>query len=97
MPTLPPPLDGPGLVRIATVTPDTPSSGRTQHQVNGQLVGPASGLAIYRCDDGNGYYLFGCDLSWEVITDTWHATLEEATGQAEFEYPGISRHWQPAE
>src|SRR4051812_1716528 len=94
MPRFPPPLDGPGLIQFATMTTATPPSGKTQHRVSGELAEPAAGLAIYHCDDGNGYILFGCDAIWEVMTDTWHPTLEEATSQAEFEYPGISAHWQ---
>ncbi len=92
--SFPPPLNGPGLAQFATVTLATPTSGRTLHTVNGRAMPPASGLAIYHSDDGNGYYLFGCDAAWEVLTDTWHASLEEAMEQAEFEYPGISNHWQ---
>jgi hypothetical protein len=97
MPDFPPPLNGPGLIQYATVTPATPASGNTQHRVGGEMTGPAVGLAIYHCDDGNGYYLFGCNSAWEVVTDTWHASFEEASSQAEFEYPGILRYWQKPE
>src|SRR4051812_47797566 len=97
MPDCTPPLDGPGPIRFATVTPATPASGKTRHWVNGELARSAAGLAIYHSDDGNGYFLFGCNSSWEVVTDTWHATLAEATDQAEFEYPGISGFWQEPE
>ncbi len=31
-----------------------------------------------------------------MITDTWHATLEEALEQAEFEYEGVSKTWSTA-
>jgi len=90
---LPPPLNGPGLILLADVTSDIPRSGKTIHRISGQVAAPAAGLAIYRSDDGNGYYLFGCDSEWEVVTDTWHPTIEEAKSQAEFEYPGIAEHW----
>lgn len=96
-PKFPPPLDGNGLIQFAPVSPATPSSGMTVHRVNGEIVGSASVLAIYQCDDGNGYYLFGCDSGWEIVTDTWHSTLQEAEAQAEFEYPGIDGHWQTPE
>ena len=97
MATFPPPLDDTTkLIQYAIVTPATPSSGKTRHWVSGELVGPAAGLAIRR-SDSDGYYLFGCDANWEIVTDTWHATLEEAVRQAEFEYPGISRYWQKPE
>ena len=57
---------------------------------------PAEALAICVDPKENGVYLFYCDNSWQVITDTWHATIEEAKAQAEFEYAGISQQWKDA-
>ncbi|QOR67319.1 hypothetical protein IM538_04040 [Cytobacillus suaedae] len=41
-------------------------------------VCPITALAICKYSDGNGYYLFSCDLNWEVVGDTFHYSLEEA-------------------
>ncbi len=64
-----------------------------RHIVAGRLQGPAARLAICQCEDEDSYYLFACDSEWNPLTDTWHATLEEALDQAEFEYEGVSNTW----
>jgi hypothetical protein len=43
-----------------------------------------------------GIYLFCCDSEWEVLTDTWHSSVDNAKAQAEFEYEGISKLWKDA-
>ena len=68
-------------------------TGNCKQIVDGQLRGPAAGLAICRYDGEEAYYLFGCDEQWNPVTDTWHATLEEALGQAEYEYQGVESTW----
>ena len=70
------------------------ATGNTNHSVSGQPVVAASGLAICLASDNNGFYLFYCDSSWEEMADTWHQTLEGAKSQAEFEYEGVTAHWQ---
>jgi hypothetical protein len=37
-----------------------------------------------------GTYLLYVDDSGEVVTDTWHASLEDALHQAAFEYEGLT-------
>ena len=56
-------------------------------------MGAMSGLAICQPTEGRDFFLFGCDGDWNVITDTWHQTLDEAKKQAEFEYEGIGKTW----
>jgi hypothetical protein len=70
------------------------STGRARHFVGGALAPVPSGLAICRYDnDSEGFYLFGCDQAWATITDTWHATIDEAKAQAEFEHAGTMDTW----
>jgi len=69
-------------------------TGNTRQIVGGELVGPACGLAVCQYPGEDSFYLFGCDSSWETITDTWHQSLEEAQAQAEFEYAGVSVTWK---
>ena len=69
-------------------------TGNCRQIVAGVVQGPAAGLAICQADGENGFYLFGCDEHWSSITDTWHQTIEEAMGQAEFEYEGVAATWQ---
>ena len=70
-------------------------TGATKHFGDVTEMPPASGLAICRYEDEDGYYLFGCDEDWNSVSDTWHESLEEAKGQAEFEYKGVSKTWRP--
>jgi hypothetical protein len=67
---------------------------RTRQIVGGVLMDAMSGLAICQPHGTNEFYLFGCDENWNVVTDTWHQSLEEAKAQAEFEYEGISKTWE---
>jgi hypothetical protein len=62
--------------------------------VDGAIQDSASGLAICQFDGDDAFYLFGCDSDWNVVTDTWHQSLEEAQSQAEFEYEGVADTWQ---
>ena len=91
--------DAPIEIDWAAVVLYTPIDGRhrwtgnCEHYVAGELFGPAAGLAICRYEGQAGFYLFGCDENWGTVSDTWHETLEEAKGQAEFEYEGVSQTW----
>ncbi len=86
----------PGTVGGAKVILYTAIDGRHRHTgncrqfVEGVLMGPAAGLAIGQYEGEDAFYLFGCDVEWNAVTDTWHKTLEEAKQQAEFEYEGVS-------
>ncbi|MEG0774049.1 hypothetical protein [Clostridium sp.] len=40
-------------------------------------------LAIAKYDKDKNYYLFDCNLGWEVIGDTLHSTIDEAKFYAE--------------
>jgi hypothetical protein len=68
-------------------------TGNTRQIVGGELVGPASGLAVCQYPGDTAFYLFGCDETWSNITDTWHESLDDAQHQAEFEYVGVSSTW----
>ncbi|WP_159888735.1 hypothetical protein [Paenibacillus puerhi] len=37
-----------------------------------------TGMAIAMYDRDKGYYLFSCDIEWNVIGDTFHNSLNEA-------------------
>ena len=68
-------------------------TGSTRHLVAGNSIQPASRLAIAQFPGQPGFYLYYCDDTWEVMTDTWHQTVEDAEAQAEFEYKGSSNAW----
>jgi hypothetical protein len=65
-----------------------------RHIIVGAVLVPTAGLAICQFEGDNCYYLFGCSIEWQPVTDTWHATIEEAMSQAEFEYVGVSATWR---
>lgn len=65
-------------------------TGACKQIVNGVVMGPAAGVAICKYNE-DGFYLFGCDSEWQVISDTWHQSIEDAISQAEFEYSGIGK------
>ena len=56
-------------------------------------MGSMSGLAICRVQEAEEFFLFGCDADWNVVTDTWHQSLDEAKDQAEWEYEGVNQTW----
>jgi hypothetical protein len=86
--------NGMSLMRWSVVDKRHRPTGNTRQLVDVVLQGPAAGLAIYEAKDGSGFYLFGCDTNWQVITDTWHASLKDAMREAEFEYEGITATWR---
>ena len=89
-------IDGALVIRWSLIDKRHQATGNCKHFVAGFLQNPAAGLAICRYQDGE-FYLFGCDDCWNCITDTCHATLEEAMNQAEFEYEGITITWNSVE
>jgi hypothetical protein len=93
---LPPPSTVGDLpaVRYTVLDQGHTPTGATRHYVDGALLGPPAGLAICRAD--GGFYLFYCNADWEPVTDSWHATQEQAIAQAEFEFAGTATGWRAA-
>lgn len=51
------------------------------------------GIAI--CDvDGSGIFLFTCEDDWIPVTGSRHASVEDAKGQAAFEFNGVHSTWE---
>lgn len=92
---LPPPVNfgGAHVIRWAVVDERLRHTGEFHQIVAGVLQGPAAGLALCKYDDEDGYFLFGCDADWNVVTDTWHMTVQDALAQAELEYEGVTAAW----
>lgn len=85
-------LDGAGVVCFASIA-SIDSSGGTTHRVNGEVPQGFAHLAIAKYPGDDSFYLFYCDISWEVVTDTNHSTLDAAKHQAHFEFPGVNETW----
>lgn len=69
------------------------ATGNTKHYVGGTLNPPFAKLQIAQYDNDLGYYLFYLDASGDIITDTWHSSLEEAEDQAAWEYEIVPDDW----
>jgi hypothetical protein len=79
-------LDGTRVLQFASLSRSQPR-GETRHLVDGVEVSQFSALAICEYDDEpTGVYLFYCDRSWSVVTDTWHEDVAAAVAQANFEF-----------
>jgi len=86
----PPILVGARVLQYAVVDEGVAPTGGTVHQVGGGVMGPAAALAICQFDGEDCCYLFYCDANWNVVTDTWHESVDQAMSQAEFEYCGLT-------
>ena len=80
-------------LRYALVTSEANPTGATKHWVGGELMPPAAALAVVQYPSEDGYYLLYLDAAGNEVTDTWHATLDDALLQAEHEYFGIGDAW----
>jgi hypothetical protein len=79
-------LDGARVVQFAPLKQAQPT-GKTRHIVNGTQVSGFAAIAVAQYDeDSGGAYLFYCDESWNVVTDTWHEDVLSAVKQANFEF-----------
>lgn len=85
-------LDGMPVVAYTRIDEPHRRTGNRRHHADGRLAEPTAGLAICRDADG-GFYLFGCDAEWTTVTDTWHASVDDALHQAAFEYEGVDLTW----
>jgi hypothetical protein len=92
----PPSINGAKVICWTPIDTRHQFTGRCRQVIGGVVQGPMAGLAICRYEGEDCFYLFGCDAAWNCVTDTWHATLDEALAQAEFEDAGASQTWQTA-
>lgn len=68
-------------------------TGKTRHEVNGIEMPVPCELRISQCGADPGYYLFYCDEHGDVMTDTWHESLEAARAQATWEFNVPPNQW----
>ncbi|MFN0195721.1 MAG: hypothetical protein ACKVT0_03195 [Planctomycetaceae bacterium] len=52
-------------------------------------------LAIAKYDDAQGYYLFACNKSWEVVGDLFYNNADDAIKDAERVYETSPIQWTP--
>lgn len=80
------------IEKFAVLTAMHKPTGRTRH-FDGGLLGPAFSLAIVCYTDAHGFYLLYFDAEGREMTDTFHATIEEAMTQAKWEYEVAPSDW----
>ncbi len=86
-------LDGAHVICYTRLDARHQPTGNTRHYLDGQLQTGFRGLAIAQYAQDHGFYLFYCSAEWEVQNDTYHASLQEAKEQAEFEFQGTLETW----
>ncbi len=92
------------LVERVRLGPSRPPTGRTRHYygsisedgrvVKDREVPVPAELQIVYYPGYQGYYLLYLDEQGNELTDTWHATLEDAMAQADFEFEVKSDDWE---
>tara|TARA_R110000868_G_scaffold178253_1_gene417824 strand:+ start:595 stop:894 length:300 start_codon:yes stop_codon:yes gene_type:complete len=81
------------ILQYLTLTSDQKQTENTQHIIGGKEQTEFHGLAVCKYDNGAGVYLFYCDSDWNILTDTWHETTEDAQNQASFEFENLEGKW----
>ena len=82
-------VGGAEVLKFAEITAEVVPTGATRHIVAGVPSGPAGALAIAHHPGQAGIYLFYLDQAGQLVTDTWHLSVEDAQRQGEFEYEGL--------
>lgn len=68
-------------------------TGKTKHIIEGSVVSSFYKLQIAQYNKDSGYYLFYLDEDDDVVTDTYHDTIEHAERQADFEFEVKPEEW----
>jgi len=87
-------LDGAKVLKYVYLHGGIRKTGNVLHRVDGQELAGVSRLAICQYDGEEDHCIFFCDSCWNVLTDLCRETMDAALGQAEFEYEGVSEHWE---
>ena len=69
------------------------ATGRTRHTVDGSNAPAPRNLALVQYPGTDEVYLLYLDEGGQELTDTLHATVEEAMTQAEFEFGVLPGEW----
>lgn len=87
-------MEGARIIEYLILTIKHKKSENAKHFVNSERVDDFSGLTICQYENDSGFQLFYCNNKWEVITDTWHESIEAAKNQASFEYEDLQIDWR---
>jgi len=87
-------LHGARVLKYAIVDSSIQYTGKITVYVDGQLVGPATGLAICKYDNEDSVCIFYCKDNWEVFAAGEYPTVEKAVERMEVAYSGSSKKWK---
>jgi hypothetical protein len=88
------PIDTPRILFKVTLTDKHKPTGRTVHTSDGRLLDTPKGQTIAQFHDDPGFYLYHLDSNGKEQTDTYHSTIEQAKGQATYEFGVQEADWQ---
>ena len=66
---------------------------KTKHYEGSKELQQPYKLQIVQYEQDTGFYLFYLDYGDELITDTYHMSVEDAMAQAEWEYNVTKDEW----
>jgi hypothetical protein len=89
MNTAPEILDGASVIYYAEASESFGDAGRLDGSID-----KIAFLAVAKYEDADGYCLFACNESWEVVGDLLYETAEDAMKDAERFYEVSPIHWK---
>lgn len=85
------------LLKRVRLLPAHQPTGRTKHYHGNQLVPVPVELRIVQYNSDPGFYLLYCDDSGSEMADTYHASIQAAMAQANWEFNVEDRNWEEIE
>ncbi|WP_299698506.1 hypothetical protein [Hydrocarboniphaga sp.] len=80
------------VLKQVTLTPAHVATGKTRHVKGGEVLPPAHSLQLVKFDE-DGFYLLHFDADRGEVTDTFHATVDDALNQANWEFGIQTADW----
>lgn len=93
----PPVLDSAHVIGYAIVDDSVVYTGKRALNLDNELLGSVSRLAIGQNLADGAYLLLYCDETWSVLGVSGGDSIEEIKRTAEKAYKGITQKWQPSE
>ena len=69
------------------------ATGKTKHFIGKEELASPVKLQIAQYPNGRGFYLFYLNTNDEIMTDTYHDTIEGAMEQSEWEFNTAAEDW----
>jgi hypothetical protein len=86
-------LDGAKVI-MSTTNKKSNNFGYVESNDENARVVNITAVTIAKYEDGEGYYIFSCDLNWNVIGDLYFYSLEEAESYAYKDFGIDEKNWR---